>query len=845
MVFAYKSKIKVNMDNNTIYEYVTTHIDEAITKGWIKVYYQPVIRSLTGQLCGAESLARWIDDKYGFIGPDKFVSALEEKKLVHKLDCFMIDRVCNDIHNHLIKGLPTVPVSINMSRLDFIMCDMLKALEDAIEKYNIPRDYIHIEITESMIVQDEKLMTDIITRFRSRGYEIWMDDFGSGYSSLTLLKDYEFDLLKMDMRFLSSMNDKAKTLMRCTIEMAKKIGIKTLCEGVETFEQAEFLKSIGCGKLQGYYYSKPLPLEEMLEIMDKKEITFEERQWKNYYEAASITVHDTDEPLAVAEYKNGSFKTLFVNDSFRQQIGIKTTDLKLIDTTLYSTNLPIVKKYNSFAQKVAMSRSQESFYYTNNGNYFQLKMGFIAENEGSYLFKASINNISHDENAVEKDKLDFRLRELNNLYETVLLINYKEDVILPLIRNIIYMSELHVTEMKVNDVILYFSQNYVYPDDRESFLTFISYDNKASLKKIPSQESIKSCIRIKQKNGSYEWRELALLAIPGTDGNEFLFTLGKVSDDIVKVLDDSKYHHFSNAKGDLDPTWKEYAMIWDNIINNSSYKLFWKDKDRRFKGVSKAFLDFYEIDSLDDIIGKNDEEMHWHVDDGPYQGDELDVLGNGKVIYNAKGQCIVSGVVHDIICNKLPIYEDGKITGLVGTFDDIDQELFRVQKLVNPSRTDKITRLMNSKSFLDVMIDYSEQYNDEGKNYGYIALHNANHQRLTNTFGNKFASKVLKEIGEKIIDIIGQGGVAARIKEAYFCVILYEDSKEKLKELALKLKEHIEDISHIDGKNVTLKITTTYHLRSDEGITDESLHMISINEIDTMEESENDNNQQF
>ncbi len=102
------------MNNNTISEYVTTHIDEAIAKGWIKVYYQPVIRSLTGQLCGVESLARWIDDEVGFIGPDKFVSALEEKKLIHKLDCFIVDKVCSDIHEHLVKELPVVPVSVNM-----------------------------------------------------------------------------------------------------------------------------------------------------------------------------------------------------------------------------------------------------------------------------------------------------------------------------------------------------------------------------------------------------------------------------------------------------------------------------------------------------------------------------------------------------------------------------------------------------------------------------------------------------------------------------------------------------------------------------------------------------------
>ncbi len=830
------------MDNNAIREYVTTHIDEAIANEWIKVYYQPVVRSLTGQLCSAESLARWIDDEVGFISPDKFVGALEEKRLIHKLDCFIVDRVCHDIHDRLSNGLPTVPISINMSRLDFIMCDMLKVLEDAVEKYNIPRDYLHVEITESMIVQDENLMTDIITKFRTRGYEIWMDDFGSGYSSLTLLKDYEFDLLKMDMRFLSSMNDKAKTLVRYTTGMAKSIGIKTLCEGVETIEQVEFLKSIGCGKLQGYYYSKPLPLEEMLETIEKKGIAIEERQWKNYYEAASIAVHDTDTPLAIFEYWDGNLKTYFINEAFTHQIGFKTTDIKLVDTMLFYPDSDALKRYVTFAKKAILSRSQESFYYTSRGLYFQLKIVIITENEGRYLIKATVNNISHEEDTVEKDKLDLRLRELNNLYEIVMLINYKENKILPLIGTYNYLSELNVSEMRPDDVFTYFSKNYVYPDDQQDYLAFINFGNMCSKKEFQSRGSLKIGIRVKQKDGSYKWLEHSLLSIPGTEGREFLLTLGKIADNITENLDASAYSHFSDTADGTYSLEKEYARIWDNLVNNSSYKLFWKDKDRRFRGVSKAFLEFYEIKSLDDIIGKNDEEMHWHVDDGPYHGDELDVLGHGKVVYNAQGQCIVNGVVHNIICNKMPLYENGQIVGLVGTFEDMDQEVYRVQKLLRPSRIDSVTRLMNSKSFLEVMVDYSMQYNDEGKDYGYIVLHNANHKRLDATYGSRFANKVLKQIGERIIDIIGQSGVAARVKEAYFCVTLYEDSKEKLKDLAMKLKEHIEEVNTIEGNSVTLKITTAYHLRSEEGITDESIHLITINEVDKIESKGTANN---
>jgi EAL domain-containing protein (putative c-di-GMP-specific phosphodiesterase class I) len=166
----------------------------------------------------------------------------------------MIEKVCSDIHDRLIADLDMVPVSINFSRLDFLTCDMLEVLENAVNKYDIPRDYIHVEITESMMITDGDFMQEVIEGFREKGFAVWMDDFGSGYSSLNLLKDFNVDVIKLDMKFLSSMNVKSKAIVKALITMAKDIGIKTLAEGVETEEEKDFLHEIGCGRLQGYFY---------------------------------------------------------------------------------------------------------------------------------------------------------------------------------------------------------------------------------------------------------------------------------------------------------------------------------------------------------------------------------------------------------------------------------------------------------------------------------------------------------------------------------------------------------------------------------------------------------------
>ena len=247
-------------------QYIVTHIDEAIEKGYLRAFYQPVVWSKGRTLCGAEALARWIDPKYGFLSPAKFVPALENAQLIYKLDKEILRLVCQDIRYNLDNGLPVLPVSINFSRADFGLIDIVEVVKSTVEQYNVPHELLHIEITESALTDDEDTLKNTINRLHENGFAIWLDDFGSGYSSFNVLKDYEFDVLKLDMKFLTGFgeNAKSRSLIRSVIAMADQIGMKTLCEGVETLEQAGFLEEASCGRLQGYLYGKPLSYEDLM-----------------------------------------------------------------------------------------------------------------------------------------------------------------------------------------------------------------------------------------------------------------------------------------------------------------------------------------------------------------------------------------------------------------------------------------------------------------------------------------------------------------------------------------------------------------------------------------------------
>lgn len=269
--WSYLSYDKEMHDHYRLIQYVVSHIDEAIENKYLKVYYQPVVYSKNRRLCSMEALCRWIDPKYGFLSPGVFIPALENAQVIYKLDIALLKEICANIRKCMDEGYPIIPVSINFSRLDFMLTDIVKIIDETVKEYGIPKDSIHVEITESALTDNGGLLKDAIDRLHQNGFAVWLDDFGSGYFSFNVLKDFSFDVLKLDMAFLTDFehNAKSKKLISAVIAMAKSINMDTLCEGVETEEEAKFLKSIECNRLQGYLLSKPVPFEDIKKMIEE------------------------------------------------------------------------------------------------------------------------------------------------------------------------------------------------------------------------------------------------------------------------------------------------------------------------------------------------------------------------------------------------------------------------------------------------------------------------------------------------------------------------------------------------------------------------------------------------
>lgn len=294
--------------------YIVRHLDEAIEKKWIKVYYQPIVRTISRELCAMEALARWDDPTYGFLTPPQFIGVLEQHNLIDKLDRYMIEAVCRNFARLRKAGRQAVPISLNLSRLDFITCDIFAVVEETLRRFDVPRDMLHLEVVESILTDRVKVIGTSLDKFRNAGYEIWMDDFGSGYSTLNFLKDQRFDVLKMDMAFLKSDTQRARDIILSIIAMDKRIGNRTLAEGVETEEQFHFLRESGCEKVQGYYLGRPMPYDKSVEECLTQGIGIEERNWKSYYDAIARVDFLAEQPLMLLEYREGSYQLLFANE---------------------------------------------------------------------------------------------------------------------------------------------------------------------------------------------------------------------------------------------------------------------------------------------------------------------------------------------------------------------------------------------------------------------------------------------------------------------------------------------------------------------------------------------------
>lgn len=254
----YDESMRAQLQNK---KFIEDNMYKALDQDEFAMYLQPKYCISTGKIVGAEALARWIHPEKGLINPVDFIPVFEQNGFILKLDQVIWEKACRKIRHWLDNGIEPVPISVNVSREYLQRFDVTSQMLEYIEKYDIPRNLIELEITESY---DSDASHEVVEKMKDAGFVTLMDDFGSGYSSLNMLKVTKFDVLKIDKEFLSEFmtSNRGRKIISHTIAMSNDIGLDIIAEGVETKEEADFLSGCGCDTAQGFLYSKPVPEDD-------------------------------------------------------------------------------------------------------------------------------------------------------------------------------------------------------------------------------------------------------------------------------------------------------------------------------------------------------------------------------------------------------------------------------------------------------------------------------------------------------------------------------------------------------------------------------------------------------
>ena len=244
--------------------FVINSMESAIVNREFEVFLQPKVRISTGKIVGSESLIRWRHPERGLIYPGSFIPAFERNGFIMKLDCYVWEETCKIIRRWLDEGKKVQPVSVNLSRVDLYNPKLVENILQIVNKYGVPHRLFEVELTESAFISDMTQFTNLISNISALDFSILLDDFGSGYSSLNILKDIEVDVLKLDMKFLSKNveTQRGSNILKHIINMAKSIDLPVIVEGVENRKQADLLVRLGCEYAQGYLFGKPVPVPD-------------------------------------------------------------------------------------------------------------------------------------------------------------------------------------------------------------------------------------------------------------------------------------------------------------------------------------------------------------------------------------------------------------------------------------------------------------------------------------------------------------------------------------------------------------------------------------------------------
>ena len=474
---------------------IVSEMNAALQGNQFKMMLQPQFDHSNGKVVGAEALVRWKHPQHGIISPGVFIPIFEKNGFITKLDEYIWESACKRLRKWLDYGGSVVPISVNISRVDVYNINICEVLDELTEKYDVPKNLLKLEITESAYMDNPKQLIEVVTKLRNQGFVVEMDDFGSGYSSLNTLKEVPVDLIKLDLKFLMGDDPfkRSGCILISIISMAHWLGLQVIAEGVETEQQADYLLSIGCKYVQGRYYGGAMTVDEFDKLLESNKtdgcrrpsiaVSEESGDFWSYDNINNLLFNKFMDGSMVIDQRKNSLESLRVNGRFSQETGISDVDLDeyrndIIQLIHYEDRelfLSVLDKSAANEQSVCICR-----WHKGKGEFalIQCEIRLLSAQTGRRILLCKVRNIS------EETKLRLALEEKNNLLDTVvshipatvLLMKPTENGDYKVIYGNVEESRLH----NITDGVLHRELCGVDPRDREKFLAAIDGDKPFS-----------------------------------------------------------------------------------------------------------------------------------------------------------------------------------------------------------------------------------------------------------------------------------------------------------------------------------------------------------------------------
>ncbi|MEF9997719.1 MAG: EAL domain-containing protein [Lachnospiraceae bacterium] len=811
----------------------------ALENDHFQVYLQPKYQLQNNAMAGAEALVRWIHPQKGMIYPNDFIPIFERNGFIMKLDEYVWETVCKVLRRWIDEGKDPLPISVNVSKVNIYnpqLCDVIISL---VEKYQLPPKLLQLELTESAYTDNAEVVLDVMKRLQGYGFVIMMDDFGSRYSSLNMLKELPVDVLKIDLKFLAGddLTGKGGNILSSVVRMAKWLNLHIIAEGIETKEQSDFLKSIGCADGQGYYFAKPMPIVEYEALVfdaEKRRIKYEELETSNHLNIddiwspsaqVNLLFNSIISAVAIYEMNGDTVEILRVNDGYVELTEDSYDIINNVDVTLKQVIHP--DDYEQFIDIFERAKRTTDFAEGNfrrdkkNGNMFwvNLKLKYLSGVGDRYVFYGALSDIT-DEKKME-EKLQRTLFELETMIHVssagVCKFYYDDEKKYEIIyANDVFYSSRGYTKEQFEKEEQNNLESIMLPEDSQGAERIITKAIEEG------QDKTEYELRVRCRNGEIK----TFLCNVGIMYTEDEIIINSIDSDITSMK--SMELQLKTANEQLQSQYTQERHFRETVVANA--------------------VAFYEIDLTHNIIVDGDQESlgtmghakstsfeelitdiaetKIHPDDKDmfltqvnYQKlllDDQNDLGEVKVEYRVRSS---EDGEYDWIEGVFTFFEckDNSHRYCMWTSQDINDRKEYELLLKEKADRDALTELYNCISFQEIVSNYLERY----QNGVCYMLDIDNFKRINDTKGHAYGDEILKIVAFILNSSFTSTSIVARMGGDEFAVFLPgQFARNKIEEFAQNTCRKVNEIQEQEevdicfscslGVAIVDKETTTY-----------------------------------